>query len=76
MSVSPPASTPLGTEAVLEGKKARTFPLRFVDGAVFLGPLKVGAGPAAVLIPVIPANAGIHSRLMLREAEATLTAYR
>lgn len=35
----------LGKEAVLEGKKARTFPLRFVDGAVFLGPLKVGQIP-------------------------------
>jgi hypothetical protein len=31
----------LGKEAELEGRKARTFPLRFVDGAVFLGPLKV-----------------------------------
>jgi hypothetical protein len=36
----------LGKEAVLEGKKARTFPLRFVDGAVFFGPLKVGQVPA------------------------------
>jgi hypothetical protein len=36
----------LGKEAVLEGKKARVFPLRFVDGAVFLGPLKVGQVPA------------------------------
>ena len=35
----------LGKEAVLEGKKARAFPLRFVDGAVFLGPLKVGQIP-------------------------------
>jgi hypothetical protein len=35
----------LGSEAVLEGKKARTFPLRFVDGAVFLGPLKVAQVP-------------------------------
>jgi hypothetical protein len=35
----------LGKEAVLEGKKARTFPLRFVDGAVFLGPFKVGQVP-------------------------------
>jgi hypothetical protein len=35
----------LGTEAQLEGRKARTFPLRFVDGAVFLGPLKVGDIP-------------------------------
>ena len=36
----------LGKEAVLEGKKARVFPLRFVDGAVFLGQLKVGQVPA------------------------------
>ena len=36
----------LGKEAVLEGKKARAFPLRFVDGVVFLGPLKVGQVPA------------------------------
>ena len=35
----------LGTEAVLAGKKARAFPLRFVDGAVFLGPLKGGDVP-------------------------------
>jgi hypothetical protein len=35
----------LGKEAELEGKKARTFPLRFVDGAVFLGPIKVGQIP-------------------------------
>jgi hypothetical protein len=35
----------LGKEAVLEGKKARAFPLRFVDGAVFLGPLKVANIP-------------------------------
>jgi hypothetical protein len=35
----------LGKEAVLEGKKARAFPLRFVDGAVFLGPLKVAQTP-------------------------------
>ena len=40
----------IGTEAVLEGKKARAFPLRFVDGAVMFGPVKVGAGAAAVLI--------------------------
>ena len=33
------------TEAELEGKKARAFPLRFVDGAVFLGPLKVAQVP-------------------------------
>jgi hypothetical protein len=36
----------LGKEAELEGRKARTFPLRFVDGTVFLGPLKVGQVPA------------------------------
>jgi hypothetical protein len=35
----------LGTEAELEGKKARAFPLRFVDGAVFLGSLRVGMIP-------------------------------
>jgi hypothetical protein len=35
----------LGKEALLEGKKARSFPLRFVDGAVFLGPLKVAQTP-------------------------------
>jgi hypothetical protein len=35
----------LGKERTLEGKPARTFPLRFVDGAVYLGPLKVGQVP-------------------------------
>jgi hypothetical protein len=35
----------LGKEAVLEGKKARSFPLRFVDGTVFLGPMKVAQIP-------------------------------
>jgi len=35
----------LGKPAELEGKKARDFPLRFVDGAVFLGPIKVGQVP-------------------------------
>jgi hypothetical protein len=35
----------LGTQATLEGKKARSFPLRFADGAVYLGPLKVGQVP-------------------------------
>ena len=35
----------LGKEAVLEGRKARSFPLRFADGAVFLGPIKVGQVP-------------------------------
>jgi hypothetical protein len=35
----------LGKEATLEGKPARTFPLRFADGTVYLGPLKVGQVP-------------------------------
>ena len=35
----------LGTEALLEGKKARAFPLRLVDGAVYLGPLRVAQIP-------------------------------
>jgi hypothetical protein len=35
----------LGKEAELEGKKARAFPLRFVDGTVYIGPLKVGQIP-------------------------------
>jgi hypothetical protein len=35
----------LGSETVLEGRKARAFPLRFVDGTVYLGPLKVGQIP-------------------------------
>jgi hypothetical protein len=35
----------LGKQAVLEGKPARSFPLRFADGVVYLGPLKVGQVP-------------------------------
>src|SRR6202045_2188750 len=35
----------LGKEAALEGKPARTFPLRFADGTVYLGPIKVGQVP-------------------------------
>lgn len=35
----------LGKEAMLEGKKARAFPLRFVNGAVMLGSLKVAQIP-------------------------------
>jgi hypothetical protein len=35
----------LGKETELEGKKARAFPLRFADGAVYIGPLKVGQIP-------------------------------
>jgi hypothetical protein len=33
----------LGRPAELDGRKAITLPLRFADGAVYLGPLKVGA---------------------------------
>jgi hypothetical protein len=35
----------IGSEATLEGKKARSFPLRFKDGAVMFGPVKVGQVP-------------------------------
>lgn len=34
-----------GTEAMLEGRKARAFPLRFVDGMVYLGALKIAQTP-------------------------------
>jgi hypothetical protein len=36
----------LGEQAMLEGKKAVTLPLRFNDGAVFLGPMPIGNTPA------------------------------
>ncbi len=35
----------LGQPATLEGRKALALPLRFVDGAVHIGPLKVGEVP-------------------------------
>ncbi|MCW5705201.1 MAG: DUF2125 domain-containing protein, partial [Bradyrhizobium sp.] len=35
----------IGSEAVLEGRKARSFPLRFASGAVLFGPVKVGQVP-------------------------------
>ena len=35
----------IGSETVLEGKKARSFPLRFANGAVMFGPVKVGQVP-------------------------------
>ena len=41
----PKCAKKVTVRAELEGKKARAFPLRFVDGAVFLGPLKVGQVP-------------------------------
>ncbi len=40
-------SSILGGTAELEGKRAATIPLRFNDGAVFLGPLPLGQVPAA-----------------------------
>ncbi len=36
----------LGGQTVLEGKRAVTLPLRFDDGAVFLGPIRIGNTPA------------------------------
>src|SRR4051812_7324852 len=48
----------LGQKAVLEGKPAVAFPVRFVEGAVFLGPFQVGGVP-----PVFcPSPAGRGSR--------------
>jgi hypothetical protein len=35
----------IGTESTLEGRKARSFPLRFADGAVLFGSLRVGQIP-------------------------------
>ncbi len=36
----------LGEQTTLEGKRAVTLPLRIDDGAVFLGPIKIGNTPA------------------------------
>ena len=36
----------LGQQTTLEGKRAVTLPLRFDDGAIFLGPLPIGKTPA------------------------------
>jgi len=36
----------LGEQATLEGKRAVTLPLRFSDGAAFLGPIPIGNTPA------------------------------
>jgi len=36
----------LGEQTTLEGKRAVTLPLRFNDGAVFLGPIPIGEMPA------------------------------
>ena len=36
----------LGEQTTLEGKRAVTLPLRFDDGTIFLGPLRIGTTPA------------------------------
>jgi hypothetical protein len=36
----------LGDQTTLEGKRAVTLPLRFDDGTIFLGPLRIGTTPA------------------------------
>lgn len=36
----------LGEQTTLEGKPAVTLPLRFTDGAIFLGPIPIGKAPA------------------------------
>ncbi len=36
----------LGEQTTLEGKRAVTLPLRFSDGAIFLGPIPIGSAPA------------------------------
>jgi hypothetical protein len=44
-SAAPGLVAALGQRAVLEGKPAVAFPVRFTDGAVFLGPFQVGVVP-------------------------------
>jgi hypothetical protein len=36
----------LGQQTTLEGKRAVILPLRFTDGAIFLGPIPIGKAPA------------------------------
>ena len=36
----------LGEQTTLEGKRAVTLPLRFDDGAILLGPIRIGTAPA------------------------------
>jgi hypothetical protein len=38
----------LGKPAELDGKKAVSLPLRFVDGAAFLGPIPLGQIPPLI----------------------------
>jgi hypothetical protein len=42
-SAAPSLIAALGQRTTLEGKPAVAFPIRFVDGTVFLGPFQVGA---------------------------------
>src|SRR5262249_31762088 len=44
-SAAPGLIAALGERTTLEGKPAVAFPVRFVDGAVFLGSFQVGAVP-------------------------------
>ena len=44
-SAAPGLVAALGQRTVLEGKPAVAFPIRFADGAVFLGPFQVGVIP-------------------------------
>jgi len=44
-SAAPSLIAALGQRTTLEGKPAVTFPIRFVDGTVFLGPFQAGAVP-------------------------------
>jgi len=44
-SAAPGLIAALGERTTLEGKPAVAFPVRFVDGAVFLGPFQVGVVP-------------------------------
>jgi hypothetical protein len=44
-SAAPSLAATLGQPSELDGKPARTLPLRFVDGAVFLGAMPVGVVP-------------------------------
>jgi hypothetical protein len=44
-TAGPGIAATLGRRTVLDGKAATTLPVRFVDGAIFLGPFQVGTVP-------------------------------
>jgi hypothetical protein len=44
-NAAPGLMAALGQRTMLEGRQAVTFPMRFSDGAVFLGPFQVGVAP-------------------------------